>query len=507
MEVFPGNLSLLTLLLLTPGIACRAGSVADAAPGNGTRPNIVFVLADDLGFHDVGYHGSRIRTPVLDQLSADGVRLENYYVQPICSPTRSQLMSGRYQIHDGIQHSVFWDDQATGLPLGSPTLADKLRESGYSTHMVGKWHLGFHTEEYMPNSRGFDSSFGFLGGHEGQYYHTRAYKKKKYLDLRADGVPVRDQEGRHSTDMYTDQGVRRILDHDVTKPLFLYMAYSVPHSPHQVPAVYEEQYSDIADKNRRTVAGMITHLDEAVGNLTQALKDKGIWDNTILVFSTDNGGPIGDACINYPLRGGKWTLWEGGVRGVAFVTGGKNIVLDRGAVNRELMHVTDWFPTLVGVAGGDFNGTKPLDGVDQWDSLSTGASTTRKWVLHNIDSKNKKKGKKLFPDTFDTRIRAAIRVGKYKLITGNPGWGKWVPPPETNSSIVEIKESKKNLWLFNIDKDPEERRDLSAKKPKVVKRILKLLQKVNSKALPPFFPPHNPLANPKLHGGVWGPWQ
>ncbi|GFN95654.1 arylsulfatase b-like [Plakobranchus ocellatus] len=515
-----GNYFLPQVLLLVLGLVAQSHVSADKADSEASsanyrtqrKPNIVFILADDLGFHDVGYHGSRIRTPTLDKLSENGVRLENYYVQPICSPTRSQLMTGRYQIHNGIQHSLFWDDQPTGLPTDSPTLADKLREAGYSTHLVGKWHLGFYKQEYMPNNRGFDTSYGFLGGHESHYNHTRAYKSKgSFLDLRCDGEPVLDQNGRHSTYMYTQRAVDVISAHDKSKPLFLYMAYQAPHNPLEVPEAYEAQYQDIKDKNRRKYAGLVTMLDEGVANLTRALKTMNLWNDTILIFSTDNGGQVRYGGNNYPLRGWKFSLWEGGVRGVGFVTGGDNIRLGRGTVNKQLMHVSDWFPTLVGVAGGSLNGTKPLDGYDQWRTLSVAAPTPRKWLLHNIDPLFKKKGKEKqkYAGIFDTRVRAAIRVGEYKLLTGNPGNGTWIPPPESNTLQTEQKteNSKKNTWLFNIKNDPEERNDLSEKKPEVVKSILRILAKINATAVPPFFPKSDPLANPELHGGIWGPWE
>nr|KAG5699858.1 hypothetical protein BaRGS_034632 [Batillaria attramentaria] len=262
------------------------------------RPNIVFVLADDYGFNDVGYHGSEIQTPNLDRLAGEGVKLENYYVQPICTPTRSQLMSGRYQIHTGLQHDIIWATQPNGLPLDSPTLADKMREAGYATHAVGKWHLGFYKEEYLPTRRGFDSFYGYLTGSEDYYTHFRCDSLHKGpggssydenfcgYDLRDNEVPVKTAAGKYSTQLFTDRAINLIKNHDTSKPLFLYMAYQAVHSPLEVPDKYTWDYYDIQDKHRKIYAGMVSCMDEGVGNLTQALQDAGMWNNTVFVFST-----------------------------------------------------------------------------------------------------------------------------------------------------------------------------------------------------------------------------
>ncbi|RUS68761.1 hypothetical protein EGW08_023476 [Elysia chlorotica] len=348
-------------------------------------PNVVFVLADDYGYNDIGYHGSEIQTPTLDKLASSGVKLENYYVQPICTPTRSQLMSGRYQIHTGLQHGIIRPDQPNGLPLDSLTLADKMKQSGYSTHMVGKWHLGFYKQEYLPWNRGFDTYFGYLTGSEDYFKHTREYKGKDFLDLHSEQGPVKNESGHYSAHLFTQKAVDVINSHDQNKPLFLYMAYQSVHGPLEVPDKYLEQYKNIKDENRRTYAGMVSALDEGVRNLTQALQSKGLWDNTIFIFSTDNGGINTVGGNNFPLRGGKGTLWDGGMHGIGFVAGGALNPERSGEISRELIHVSDWFPTLVKIAGGHFNGCLPLDGVDQWDTINKGSPSKRLVLLHNID--------------------------------------------------------------------------------------------------------------------------
>ncbi|KAK3734802.1 hypothetical protein RRG08_063648 [Elysia crispata] len=514
------NFILLLTGSLLVAIACAAVYDQNEAARTSSveRPHIVFILADDYGFNDVGYHGSEIATPALDDLARHGVKLENYYVQPVCTPTRSQLMSGRYQIHTGLQHQYIWNSQANGLPLDSPTIADKLKEAGYSTHMVGKWHLGFYKKEYMPQYRGFDTYFGYLGGWTNYYDHKIPYGGIPYLDFRNEKGPVGNETGHYSANLFTDKALQVLKEHGRSeKPLFLYLAYQSVHSPLQVPESYMKPYAYIKNKNRRTYAGMVAALDEGVANLTRALKQQGLWDNTLLVFSTDNGGCVPQGGNNFPLRGWKGSLWEGGVKGVGFVSGGyltrrmrKDGEMGPGQINRELIHVSDWFPTLVKLAGGNLNGTKPLDGVDQWDTITKGVKSGRTVLLHNIDPLYKRQGSSEIQSSWDISVRAAVRSGDYKLITGYAGNGSWVPPPGEGHSgvVVDPDPPTKRLWLFNIKDDPEEYHDISDQQPEMVERLLHMLVAFNDTAVPVRFPPtKDPKSNPALHGGVWGPWE
>ncbi|KAK3087860.1 hypothetical protein FSP39_011626 [Pinctada imbricata] len=477
-----------------------------ASAKDGQQPNIIFILADDYGYNDIGYHGSEIKTPNLDKLATGGVRLENYYVQPICTPTRSQLLSGRYQIHTGLQHSIIWPQQPNGLPLNSPTIADKMREAGYSTHAVGKWHLGFYKKEYLPNNRGFDTYLGYLTGSEDYYTHYRCDGKLCGMDLRENLNPA-NYSGIYSTHLFSERAINIIRNKPSSKPMFMYLAFQAVHAPLQVPDRYINPYLHIKDKNRRTYAAMVSAMDEAVGNITSALKQSGLWDNTILVFSTDNGGQILEGGNNFPLRGWKGSLWEGGMRGVGFVY--SNLLKNKGSTAHGLIHVTDWFPTLVSLAGGDLNGTQPLDGNDQWSVISGGSSKgKRDVILHNIDPLTGLHGKRLYNDTFDTRVRAALRQGPWKIITGNPGNSSWIPPPSIGlkSRMNSTDKSDKNVWLFNIEKDPTEHNDLSDVMPNLVRKLLDLLVQFNKTAVPCRYPKYDPMADPKYHGGYWGPW-
>ncbi|XP_060064261.1 arylsulfatase B-like [Ylistrum balloti] len=472
------------------------------------QPHILFVLADDYGYNDIGYHGSEIKTPNLDKLSAEGVRLENYYVQPICTPTRSQLMSGRYQIHTGLQHGIIWAPQPNALPRDSPILPDKMREAGYSTHAVGKWHLGFYKDEYLPCNRGFDTFYGYLTGSEDYYTKSRCSGRNFCgKDLRDNFKPVVPNPEEYSTEMYSKRVIDLVNNYNSSKPMFLYLALQAVHSPLQVPSRYTEKYAHIKNHNRRIYAGMVAAMDEAVGNITAAFQAKGMWDDTIMVFSTDNGGQILSGGNNWPLRGWKGSLWEGGMHGVGFVHG--KALQKKGKVSSQLIHVTDWYPTLVGLAGGSLNGTKPLDGFDQWKTISEGAQSPRETLLHNIDPLTKPVGNRLEKSPFDNRYRAALRWRDWKVITGNPGNGSWVPEPTTEELNVDVDTSnpKQNIWLFNIDKDPLERHDLSPYYPDLVMKMLTKLQQLNVTSVPCVYPRDDPNSNPELHGGWWGPWE
>ncbi|XP_060066094.1 arylsulfatase B-like [Ylistrum balloti] len=477
------------------------------------KPHIVFIFADDYGYNDIGYHGSQIKTPHLDRLAKAGVRLENYYVQPICTPSRSQLMSGRYQTHTGLQHRHIAGNMPNALPRDSPTLPDKMREAGYSTHMVGKWHLGFYKEEYLPNNRGFDSFYGILAGHVDHYNKTYCYDFCGY-DFRDNYEPIVPVPMEYSTHLYSRRVTELIHNYKSTKPLFLYLAFQAVHTPLEVPKQYSDLYSHVHDWNRKLYSGMVSAMDEAVGNITAAFQAKGMWDDTILVFSTDNGGRTDRGGVNWPLRGGKGSLWEGGVRGIGFVHGKR--LKNKGTISREMIHVSDWYPTLIRLGGGSLKGTKALDGFDQWNTISTGAISPRDTLLHNIDPLYDPIGTKLPGSPFDNRYRAALRWKNWKIITGAPskiiiviGNGSWIPAPESSDKFqldIDADKPEKNIWLFNIAEDPEERRDLQDKFPKVLMSMLEKLQEANSTAVPCKYPPVDSRADPKLHGGYWGPW-
>ncbi|XP_024918410.1 arylsulfatase B [Cynoglossus semilaevis] len=486
------------------------------------QPNIVFIMADDYGWHDIGYHGSEIHTPHLDKLSASGVRLERYYIQPICTPSRNQLMTGRYQIHTGMQHSIILPCQPYCVPLEEKLLPQYLKEAGYSTHMVGKWHLGMYKKDCLPTRRGFDTYFGYLLGSEDYYAHTRCYHNVTHtscaLDFRDGEEVASEYKGQYSAEIFSQKAVSLIEKQDHNKPFFLYVSLQSVHEPLQVPDHYLEPYGFIEDPDRKMYAGMVSAMDEAVANITAALQRTGHWENTVLVFSTDNGGQTLCGGSNWPLRGRKGTLWEGGVRGVGFVAG--PLLKQSGTVNYELIHISDWLPTFVALAGGSTNTSKPLDGFNVWPTISYGVASPRLELLHNIDplytngrlcpkrrNLTLASGDSWSSFGFNVSIHAAIRSSNWKLLTGDPGCDQWFPRPgdNTSDSSQPTENPQKPVQLFDIINDPEERIDLSDEFPEVVNHLLSRLNQYQKTAVPVNFPPNDPRCDPGATG-VWGPW-
>eukprot|EP01121_Diplochlamys_sp_Union-15-3_P018919 TRINITY_DN6999_c0_g1_i1.p1 TRINITY_DN6999_c0_g1~~TRINITY_DN6999_c0_g1_i1.p1 ORF type:complete len:566 (-),score=88.20 TRINITY_DN6999_c0_g1_i1:50-1747(-) len=396
------------------------------------QPNIIFIVADDLGWDDLGFRSHQIKTPNLDTLASEGVILDQYYVQCVCSPSRSTFLSGSYPLHTGINDWIH-PEARFGLPLNITTLADYMLDAGYETHAVGKWHLGFYKWAYTPTFRGFNSFYGFYSGGEDYFLH----KTDGAYDFRFDPSPkcgegcsqvAWEASGQYSTTLFTSRAVKIIEGHDITKPLFLYLCFQAVHAPAEVPESYITPYNNIIQNlRRRTFAGMLSCLDEGVGNVTNALKSKGMWDNTLLVFTADNGGPTttsdGIGASNWPLRGGKHSIWEGGTRATAFVHG--NMLAKKGYTNTNLMDGVDWLPTLVSVAGGKVMGN--IDGVNQWTSISENSTAVRNEILYGLDD--------------NPPSNRGLRVGKWKLLRqsgGNPS--SWIPPPQLlfNKDIESI---------------------------------------------------------------------
>jgi arylsulfatase A-like enzyme len=347
--------------------------VAAAAPDR--PPNIVVIIADDLGWKDVGYHESEIHTPHLDKLAMAGVRLERHYVYPTCSPTRAGLLTGRNPSRFGI-HGPIAGRSEQSLPPGTPTLAGILKTRGYTTALLGKWHLGLRPE-VGPRQYGFDQTYGYLHGQTDQYSHL--YKNGDRSWHRNDSFV--DEKG-HATDLIAGEAVRFITT-ERSKPFFLWVAFSVPHFPLQEEEKWIAPYSSsIKDPSRRLYAASVAHMDAAIGRITTALENAGKLSETAILFTSDNGGqeeyhsevdyggkhgPYPVLGNNRPLRGWKTDLYEGGVRVPAFVYWLNRL---EPRVLQAPISYLDWCPTLAHLAGAQFSDQWKLEGRDVWSLIS-----------------------------------------------------------------------------------------------------------------------------------------
>jgi arylsulfatase A-like enzyme len=408
-------------------------------------PHIVVLLADDLGYNDVGFNGStQILTPHLDKLAAGGQVLKSMYVQPVCSPTRAAFLSGRYPMRYGLQRGIISPKDEFGLNLKELTIAQEMQGLGYQTAICGKWHVGWVSEDYWPMARGFDLQYGMVkAGYIDYFRHTRAGIGRDWFRQQEPLV----EEG-YATDLIADEAARVITAHDTKQPLFLYVAFNAPHSPFQPPReVQTPAYRDLSEK-RGPFAEMITSMDSGVGRIAKALTDAGMMENTLMVFSSDNGGVApGVRADNSPLRAGKGTVYEGGVRACAFARWPRHV--SPGTIDAA-MHVTDWYPTFIEAAGG-----KPrkqnLDGVSQLNFL-TGSTkeSPRDHVLLNSNPS-----------------QSAVRRGNWKLI------------------VHHKKDGHDRSELFDLSKDISETTNRSAGHPDKVQTLRKLLETYITEAAPP----------------------
>ena len=432
--------------LVIPGLLglLLCGGLSPARADRGDRPpNLLILIADDLGWRDVGYHASEIRTPHLDTLARAGVRLERHYVCPTCSPTRAGLLTGRNPSRFGI-HGPIDGRSMQALPLNVTTLAAALKSRNYATAMMGKWHLGLRPE-VGPRRYGFDRSYGYFHGQLDQYAHR--YKNGDRTWHRDDAFV--DEPG-HATDLIAAEAIR-YLQEQRRQPFFLWVAFSVPHYPIQEDARWIEPYqSAIADPSRRLYAASVTHMDAAVGRIVAALKNTGQLRDTVILFTSDNGGqrdyrsrtdyegkygPYPTLGDNRPLRGWKGELYEGGVRVPAFVSWeGK---LGPATVDRTTSYL-DVFPTLARLGGVDLAPTWRLEGRDLGRLLSGEAIPVAAPTLY-----------------WNTGGQAAALHGDWKLILTRRGPG-----------AVE---------LYDLADDPAEAQDRAKERPEQVEALRAIL--------------------------------
>ena len=417
-----------------------------ATAAEGAKPNVIVILADDLGYHDVGFNGCQdIPTPNIDRIAREGTRFTNGYVShPYCSPTRAGTLTGRYQQRFGHENNPAYlpDDSSVGLPLDQVTVADVMRSAGYATGAVGKWHLGAH-EVFHPNRRGFDEYVGFIGG--GHDYFTSGQSAAEYQ------VPILRNDRETQLTEYVTTLIGReaasFVEAHRDAPFFLYVAFNAPHTPQMAPEEYLARFASVTDKKRQLYSAMVAALDGAVGAVLDKLDERGLANDTLVFFFSDNGGPIAvNASDNSPLRGAKGDVFEGGVR-VPFAARWPARV-KAGSVNDNMVICLDVLPTAAAAAGANLPEGVQLDGVNLLPTM-LGESTA---PPHD----------RLFWRS-SSRGVFAVREGDLKLVGGE----------------------SPQLMLFDLASDVGEQRDLAGERPEEVRRLKAIYDAWDDGLVPP----------------------
>lgn len=498
------------------------------------KPHVIFNVVDDLGWNDVGWHDSfsQIKTPKLNALLNESIDLSQYYVYRFCSPSRSTFMTGRYPWHIGQQTQMNLNPTpgiACGINKKYDFLPKVLKRAGYATHALGKWHLGYTTNEYTPTYRGFDTFLGYYSGAEEHFSHNKSGEDYTAFDLAnntgTDVQPCRNavKDQTYSSYLYGNETVRLLDKHDPNVPFFAYLAWNNVHSPNEAPDQYMQMHSHIKDQPRRALAAMMSVLDDNILAVIDKLKEKDMWKDTIFIFTTDNGGNLGGSGVNYPLRGGKYTFWQGGTRAVGFVAGGDNFIpkARRGGSWDGRVHAADWYRTIATLAGvtTDHTGPLPDDGVHIWPALVADSTSPRKEVVLQIVSDHPNNAVTYPSEQYcagspwdqphceapavpSTLMQVPFRNAnlslgviirdQWKLIYGYPGWNPnwdgWLQPPSSSSAATEVQQPGhphyqgsfcvKQPCLFDVNADPTEHHDVSKQHPKIVQSLLARLQEL-----------------------------
>ncbi|MBL9118277.1 MAG: arylsulfatase [Verrucomicrobiaceae bacterium] len=418
------------------------------------KPDIVLFLIDDMGREDCGFMGGKdIKTPAIDKLASAGATLDAFYVMHVCSPTRTCFMTGRHPLRTGLHVGVVRPWAKYGLPLEERLLPQALKEVGYSTSICGKWHLGSFDKAYWPDSRGFDHTYGHLFGAIDYFKHDRDGQ----MDWYRNGQPLAE-EG-YSTQLIAKEAVSVIEKQPQDKPLFLYLPFNGVHAPHQVPDSYTAPYSHLKGV-RKTYAGMLAAVDEAIGHVTTALEKTGRAKNTLYIFSSDNGGPSpGTVTDNGKYRAGKGSYYEGGTRVAAFATWEGHI--KPGTTITEPLHAVDWYPTLLKLTGASLEQKTALDGRDILPVLTDAAPSPHDHLIINASPNG-----------------GALRKGDWKIVvTGTQNKAK--------TKKKKAAKASPGVELFNLKNDPYEANNLASANPEKVTELRALYDRYLSEAAPP----------------------
>lgn len=433
---------LVLLLALSPPLSAAAKK----------RPNIVILYSDDAGYADFGFQPNCVEemrklTPHIDTIASDGARFTNAYMSGcVCSPSRAGLMTGRYQGRFGYDNNLP-PGHKNGLDLGETFGVKRLQKLGYKTGLVGKWHLGYPSE-FHPNKRGYDWFYGLLQGSRGYFPYDKPSPHRVILENQ---TPT--PESGYVTDRFGDAACRFISEHK-KEPFYLFVSFTAPHAPNQPREEDAERIKHIEKKGRRNYAGLIVSLDDNVGRILQSIKDNGLEDNTIVLFTNDNGGQTGTGADNTPLRGKKGTLWEGGVR-VPWVMRWPGTITPGSVIDDPVISL-DILPTFVEASGNKVDQSWNLDGRSFLPLLNGGKESlptrTLHWRQHGSGGS------------------IALREGQWKLIHNRSDSGA---EPE----------------LYDLQKDISESNDLSANHPEVLKQLSEKMNRWENQLKAPLWGP------------------
>jgi len=538
--------------------------VIPASKATAKRPHIVVVMVDDLGWSSAGFNlapeqrrgpDQVVQTPEIDKLASTGVVLKRHYAGKMCAPSRSSFMTGRFPIHvNQLNPKIF--EPGTGLPLGMSTIAEMLSASGYATHHVGKWHLGMSSMEMLPVRRGFSTSLALLSGSADHFTlrvdnladlwlnegPAKDLKPPAQDNVSSDCVPYSDANSNKtgmcktfSQDIYLKHAEETIRQHDASVPMFMFLALQMPHGPLQAPNRFLDFYTNKMWAPRRYAYAMISSVDEAVRDLQVELQKKGMWKDTLFLFTSDNGGSR-EHEANYPLRGAKATDFEGGVRVASFIAGGYLPNEMRGRTLSGLMHICDWWATFAALAGVDVtpdmedprskDGTrhghsipphaKNVDSLNMWPYISGAASSSPRQVVVLSGAKDNK-----------DRLSGALIDGRWKLIVGKQldaaiprpttpdetdaiAWAAPFPPNQPYQSPIDCGKG----CLFDLETDERELHDLRYSMEH--REILLRMQDEMSNFTETSFQAHTVGGEDKTNAKnvardkwdrFWGPWQ
>ena len=414
---------------------------------NNKEPNIIIFFTDDQGYADVGCYGAvGIETPHLDKLATEGIRFTDFYVAAtVCTPSRAGLLTGRYPKRANLHEAVIFPDSKHGLSPDEYTMAEMLKSSGYTTACIGKWHLG-HKEEYMPNNHGFDYFFGvpYSNDMDGYYYKRNDFQSPPLPLYRNKEIIEEGPDQRYLTKMYTEEAIR-FIQKEKENPFFLYLPHNMPHTPLHVSENFEGK-SDLG-----VYGDVIMELDWSVGEIVKSLKLAGIYENTLFIFTSDNGPQVGSAL---PLRGKKATTWEGGQRVPAIMVWPGNIPMN--SKSSAMATAMDLMPTLAKITGADIPDDIRMDGADISKLLlnpETSILPERPFYYYARNGK---------PE--------AIRLGKWKLhIDKSIGW----------NSKEEFPVS-----LYNLEMDISEADNIAEKHPEIAEKLRSMILEFDASIIP-----------------------